>query len=189
MTDASQCPRCGTARSPAQEYCLECGLRLPGPGRLGPVPTDTHAARVRLIVLALVALAGAVVAIAATWEPTETTTIVTATGGSETVATPRVADPATELTTWPHDRTGWTVVLVSVPKDRGRDKAVAVAGQALRAGLRQVGIIDSSRFASLQPGYWTVFVGVTGSKPEATDRLRRARTVVRSARTQEIVPA
>jgi hypothetical protein len=24
------CPRCGTAYQPGQEYCLECGLRLPG---------------------------------------------------------------------------------------------------------------------------------------------------------------
>jgi hypothetical protein len=24
------CPRCGTAYAPGQEYCLECGLRLPG---------------------------------------------------------------------------------------------------------------------------------------------------------------
>jgi hypothetical protein len=26
------CPRCGTAYAPGQEYCLECGLRLPGRG-------------------------------------------------------------------------------------------------------------------------------------------------------------
>src|SRR5438552_7766850 len=25
----SACPRCGTPRRPGQEYCLECGLRLP----------------------------------------------------------------------------------------------------------------------------------------------------------------
>jgi hypothetical protein len=25
------CPRCGTAYTPGQEYCLECGLRLPAP--------------------------------------------------------------------------------------------------------------------------------------------------------------
>ncbi len=37
MTDPHQpgaCPRCGTAFAPGQEYCLECGLRLPG--RSGP---------------------------------------------------------------------------------------------------------------------------------------------------------
>src|SRR5919199_5753373 len=27
-----ECPRCGTPYEPLQEYCLECGLRLPGTG-------------------------------------------------------------------------------------------------------------------------------------------------------------
>ncbi|MBD0329873.1 MAG: hypothetical protein ICV64_07200, partial [Thermoleophilia bacterium] len=28
-TGAGDCPRCGAAYAPLQEYCLECGLRLP----------------------------------------------------------------------------------------------------------------------------------------------------------------
>src|SRR2546423_1691389 len=31
------CPRCGAPRTPAQEYCVECGLRLPDV--TGTVPT------------------------------------------------------------------------------------------------------------------------------------------------------
>ena len=36
-----------------------------------------------------------------------------------------------------------------------------------KADLNQVGVIDSSRFASLQPGYYVVFTGVYGSKADA----------------------
>ncbi|HMJ00311.1 MAG TPA: hypothetical protein VK488_10800 [Gaiellaceae bacterium] len=32
-----QCPRCGTPYAPVQEYCLECGLRLPAAHGLIPV--------------------------------------------------------------------------------------------------------------------------------------------------------
>ena len=29
LSDQEECPRCGSATSPQQEYCLECGARLP----------------------------------------------------------------------------------------------------------------------------------------------------------------
>ncbi len=32
------CPRCAAAAAATQEYCLQCGLRLPGSGRFGYVP-------------------------------------------------------------------------------------------------------------------------------------------------------
>lgn len=45
---ASQlCPRCGTRYAPGQEYCLECGLRLPAAPR-GVVPRLGYAWRRRL---------------------------------------------------------------------------------------------------------------------------------------------
>ena len=70
---------------------------------------------------------------------------------------------------WPGraNENGWTIVLVSYPKTNGRTTALATATRAAKAGLRQVGIIDSGGFASLQPGYYVVFTGIYGSKADA----------------------
>ena len=127
MSDAAEaaCPRCGGAVAGLQEYCLECGLRLPGRARVGPLPTDTRSLRLRVAGLACVALVG----------------------------------------------TG-----------------VAVAQQARVSGLRTVGVIDSSQFASLRPGYWMTFSGRYGSEAEATGSLRRARVAVKGARVQRVEP-
>ena len=177
------CPRCGGEVAGGQEYCLECGLRLPGVSRLGPLPTSPRSLVLPLVVAALVATGGAAAAIALTHETATATAILTATGGSELARAP--AKPTSTLTDWPKKR-GWTNVLVSIPKVEGRDEALARAEQARRRGLRQVGVLDSSRFASLHPGYWVVFAGIYGSEPEATSRLREAKGVQRGAHTARI---
>jgi hypothetical protein len=138
-----------------------------------------------LIVAGVVAIAGAAAAIALTRDTATATTILTATGGSETVAVATVGSESA-LAEWPAGTTGWTNILISVPKVEGRDAAVARAEQARRRGLRRVGVLDSSRYASLHPGYWVVFAGVYPSEPEATSRLREARSVQRGARTQRV---
>ena len=79
-------------------------------------------------------------------------------------------------------------MLVSVPKAKGRDEAVAVAQQAGSAGCATVGVLDSSQFASLRPGYWMTFTGRYGSEAEATGSLRRARVAVKGARVQSVEP-
>ena len=127
-----------------------------------------------LLVAGVVAVGGAAAAIALTRDTATATPIVTATGGSETVRPPPSASE-TALAEWPTGTSGWTNILVSVPKVDGRDAAVARAEQARRRGLRRVGVLDSSRYASLHPGYWVVFAGVYPSEPEATSRLREAR--------------
>jgi len=65
------CPRCGAPHDPYQEYCLECGHRLPPPYGMGTreiwsrdSPLWLWAALLALLLVALVA--GAIVAIAAT---------------------------------------------------------------------------------------------------------------------------
>ena len=78
------------------------------------------------------------------------------------------------LIEWPKGRTGWTLVLASLPTSAGRDAAVAKAKQALAAGLSQVGVIDSSRYASLHPGYFVVFSGIYASLNSAQDAASRA---------------
>lgn len=64
------------------------------------------------------------------------------------------------LTTWPANRAGYTVVVESIPTRAGRALAVARARSALRAGLTDVGVLDSGRYSSLHPGYWVVFSGI-----------------------------
>lgn len=179
------CPRCGEGVAVGQEYCLECGLRLPGEGRLGAAPADRRRTAIPVVLAAVVAVGGAALAIALTHKTATVTAIVTATGGSQAVATPRV-DAAARLEQWPAGTSAWTNILISVPKVDGRDAAVARAEQARQKGLRRVGVLDSSRFASLHPGYWMVFAGVYPSEPEAASRLRKARTVQKGARTQRV---
>ena len=116
--------------------------------------------------------------------PTETTAPSTTTPA--TTAPPKPANPA--AITWPRDRRGWTIVLLSLPQTNGRDAAAAQAKKARDGGLRRVGIVDSSRYASLHPGYYVIFQGVYADEAEASSALQRARSVFPSAYQREIVP-
>ena len=78
-------------------------------------------------------------------------------------------------TAWPTGVSGWTIVLVSYPKVNGRSTALSAATRGAKANLRQVGIIDSGGFASLQPGYFVVFSGIYGSKLNADAAVSTAR--------------
>jgi hypothetical protein len=183
----AECPRCGAAYEPMQEYCIECGLRLPldrgifpTVGRVWRLQVSRYPGGwlwVVLVLLALAALAtvaailasdtgeSAVRTIAAT-EPTPTVqTTETATAFSPTTApatttttTTRPTGPATPVE-WPAGRRAHTIVVASVPTTRGREAALRLARAALRARLPNVGILDSSKFASLRPGYYVVFSG------------------------------
>jgi hypothetical protein len=83
---------------------------------------------------------------------------------------------------------GWTIALASIPQTGGRAPALARARAARAKGLPAVGVIDSSRYASLHPGYWIVFSGVYTSEAEATSALEDARRYARSAAVRRVVP-
>lgn len=212
--DAGSCPRCGTPFDRYQEYCLECGLRLPlSQGMVGRL----HAAWTRrvpwypgdwiwpVLLFLGVAILGATVAIlyvrgdgetqrvVATTEigtdittlPVETTPTVAppvlTTPPPPTVAPPPPVTapeqpPPGALREWPANRNGYTVVLLSLPTSGGRGAATKKAKEASRAGLRDVGVIDSGRFSSLHPGYYVVFAGVYGSQAEAQAAVASARS-------------
>lgn len=125
-------------------------------------------------------------------EPTEPTTATTptpaptTTAPTTTTAAPAPATPA--VISWPRDRRGWTIVLLSLPQTNGREAAGAQAKKARDGGLRRVGVLDSSRFASLHPGYYVVFQGVFENEAEAASALQRARAVFPTAYQREIVP-
>ena len=162
----------------------------------------------------VVAVLGTGAAIAISGDGEEESAIPTATGGSLTVTggTPTLTAPEpttpTETTapattapsttapppanpaaiTWPRDERAWTIVLLSLPQTDGRDAAAAQATKARDGGLRRVGVLDSSRYASLHPGYYVIFQGVFADEAEASSALQRARSVFPSAYQREIVP-
>jgi hypothetical protein len=206
------CPRCGAPRTAEQEYCVDCGLRLPPvKGRLpslrrrwirrvGWYPGDW--VWVSLVTL-LVAAAGAAVAIAISHRahdragrtvlaPTQSLPVhqpppapATTAGAATLPVAPepttttkahhRPAHPKPTVGTWPANRNGWTIVLVSYPKTNGASAAHATALRALQKGLPLVGVLDSSAYASLQPGYLVVFTGEYGSQDAANAALATAR--------------
>jgi hypothetical protein len=93
-----------------------------------------------------------------------------------TVSTPTTAGPKPRpkpkpspgaLAEWPAGKSGYTVVLESVPTSAGRALAVARAKRAQGAGLGSVGVLDASNYSSFHPGYYVVFSGVYGSPGEA----------------------
>ena len=198
---AGDCPRCGTPYEAGQEYCLQCGLRLPV--QRGIVAALGGAWRRRMpwypgdwiwpVLLGLViAAGGAAAAIVYSTGQTPTKTIVattpvhpttTTTPPEQTTSTtpsttttkpPPPPPPKRALVPWPTGQSGYTVVLTSVPAGGGRGAAVAQARKALAAGLTQVGVLDSSQYSSLHPGYYVVFSGIYETSPDAQTAANRA---------------
>jgi hypothetical protein len=195
------CGTCGAPAEPPQDYCLECGSRIvparrfsavghAWERRFGRYPGDWIWASLLLL---LVAAGSATAGIVAGRD--------TGTGGSETVVaispvvtappappaakpqpTPRTTPtttpapapaPPKQLTEWPA-RDGYTVVLASIPaRGTGLDDARSKAKTARSGGVRDVGILVSSRFASLHPDYYVVFAGVFDSLEEAQTAANR----------------
>lgn len=218
-----RCPRCAEPYEERQEYCLNCGLRLvPLPGAFMAREVWSRESPIwlwlALAALTIVALAGALVAVAATSDeqqgspvvttgPGSTQTIGTLTGPATltigppptTATTPTIPTttilPTTTLATtttvptttttpttsgaiisWPSGRDGYTVVLRSTPKSDGRGPADAAAQRAINAGLPEVGVLDSSAYSSLRPGYYVTFTGIYDTLNEAEAALPRARS-------------
>ena len=150
----------------------------------------------RVLLGLVIAIAGATAAIVLTDAGAENTTIVATQGGlphtpttapeTATVTLPSVSTapgppstPSTpppptttapapgSLTAWPAGRSGFTVVLESIPTSAGRALALERARAASRAGLPQVGVLDSGRYSSLHPGYYVVFSGIYTSSGQA----------------------
>ena len=214
--EPGRCPNCGAPHDVYQEYCLECGRRLPGAyvgGRYAEVwrrdsPIWLWAALAALLLVALVS--GAVVALAATDDgkssgpstsiPVVSTAPSTSSVGVTTPPTITINPPTTTLgtttfstttfgtttfgtttttgsnVTWPPSKDGFTVVLKSVPTNNGRSPAEAAADKARTNGLSQVGILNSSDFSSLNPGYYVTFTGIYDTESQANAALPNARS-------------
>jgi hypothetical protein len=103
-----------------------------------------------------------------------TSTLPTAPEPTTKTTTPAKTPSKNGRVSWPAHANGWTIVLVSYPKVNGRPAALQTAAKAARS-LRQVGVLDSSVYASLQPGYFVVFTGIYGSKSDADAGVSTAR--------------
>ena len=108
---------------------------------------------------------------------TETTPTGTTTTTAQTQTTPTTtaSPPANRVRSWPAGRSGYTVVLNSIPTTAGRTRAIEEARRAIRAGLQDVGVLDSSDFPTLHPGYYVVFSGFYPSSAAATNAVSAAR--------------
>ena len=219
------CPKCGVAYEPLQEYCLECGERLPTnqgvvgvlaskwQRRLAWYPGDWVWPVLLFLVLTAVATALAVAAGAArnaqapTFVATDNTVTVgpgapvgtvpvttgpstlpgapaptittgplpTAPGSGSTGATVTSPRPnPNALASWPTAKSGYTEVLESLPVAAGRAAAVARARQAKAHGLANVGVLVSSQYSSLHPGYFVIFSGIYATPAEASTGLAAA---------------
>jgi hypothetical protein len=196
------CPRCGSPVARGQEYCLECGARLPvAEHELVRAPAAWLWPVLVALVVAAVAAAGvvawrvaadggdpeliaatteqpAVIPTTAPPEPSTTatpTTTAAPTTAPATTAAPPPPPPQDRVVSWPAGRAGYTVVLASIPEAGGRAGATARAREAIGAGLQQVGVLRSGDFATLHPGYFVVFSGIYGSMAEAEDGVAAAR--------------
>jgi hypothetical protein len=215
------CPRCGVGYEPLQEYCLECGSRLPtNRGVVGVLasawqrrfawyPGDWIWPVLLFAVLTVLATTAAVAANSARErsEPVILAIVPSVTVGpgapQGTLPVPSApahlpSAPAPTFTTgplptppgppstvpappkpnvlafWPSGQSGWTDVLESLPATGGRPNAVARARQAKRKGLADVGVLVSSQYSSLHPGYFVVFAGIYRTAAEASAGLAAA---------------
>jgi hypothetical protein len=84
------------------------------------------------------------------------------------------AEVANGRLAWPTNRNGWTIVLISYPAHAGRAAPLATARRAAGLGLPEVGVLSSSDFPSLHPGYYVVFSGLYSSRADAEAALTSA---------------
>ena len=97
----------------------------------------------------------------------------TVTGPTPTApATTQETEPATGSSDWPAGETAWTAVLSSV-----RSEADARAAKArLTASGEPAGVLFSSDYPGLEPGYWVVFSGSFPGRAAAESHARELRS-------------
>jgi hypothetical protein len=65
-------------------------------------------------------------------------------------------------------------VLDSLPAPTGRAQAYSEARRAIRSGLKRVGVLASSKYSSLHPGYLVVFTGIYSNEVAAQSAILNA---------------
>ena len=189
----NECPRCSGAVAEGQEYCLECGAGFPGPAARTDRATSGRAGSSGRGLALVIAFVGATAAIAATDGSAGSVEVRhrdrrvrhRADNGDGHHAVERRPAPDGRVAA---GRRRLDDLARIAPADRGPPPGRGTRADARQAGLRAVGILDSSQYASLHPGYWIVFTGVYGSAAEATSALPPARRFARTATVRRVVP-
>ncbi len=111
-----------------------------------------------------------------------------ATAAPSTQSSAPTASPTTGSTTgsWPPNDSAWTVILAS---EDTADGATQAARRATDAGLPGVGLLYSSDFRTLRPGWHVAYSGQFSSKEEAMSRAAQARAAGFSDAYQRYVSA
>ena len=189
--EARRCPRCGSALTPEQEWCLNCGSEVgttiaSPPSWRGPVLLvgSLLAIAVIALVLALIELAGdpeQVTPVAATPAPTAAATPAPT---PESTTIPPAATATPTISEWPAGTTAWTIVLES---SATREAADARAGELAGQGVA-VGVLDSNDFTSLEPDRFVVFSGQYDSRRAADQARQDLSGQVAGAYVRRVVP-
>ena len=168
------------ARAPEQDYCLECGLRLPVV--VGTSPRSAAAG--------CAASAGIRATGSGSRSPRSCVAVCRrgrgdrprpqARRGSAAATVRRAAAPRSRSRrprpAETAERSGRAASTAgrssssSSPATHGQTKPLALATGGRTTGLPQVGVLDSSAFASLHPGYYVVFSGVYGAARTTPER-------------------
>jgi hypothetical protein len=118
-----------------------------------------------------------------------TTTVLPTTGTTTTTTTATTTAPTNTIIAWPAGKDGYTVVIASYPTSGGRSRAETKAREAISKGLTEVGILNSTNYSSLAPGYYVVFSGVHDTEAQARNGLTSVRTAgYPTAYVREISP-
>jgi hypothetical protein len=111
------------------------------------------------------------------WSPSTTTAAGTTTFSTTTFGTTTFGTTTTDQNvTWPPNKDGFTVILKSVDTSKGRTQAENAADKARTNGLPEVGILNSSDYASMNPGYYVTFTGIYDTESQANAALPNARS-------------
>jgi hypothetical protein len=197
MDGFAACPACRRSVGPSQEYCLECGSRVPRPHgvvaflggwwrrHLSGYPGDWIWPSLGALAIAAGGTAAAISATGGTGRaaPRTLTALSELVEPSTTVA----GRPSLRrVSAWPREN-GYTIALAIYPVADGGGVAQDKAARALQAGLPQVGILLSSNFASLHPGYYVVFTGIYATRDDAEAALPAASRRFPNAAVRSVV--
>ena len=185
--ETERCRYCGAPSAPDAWYCLECGEPVRPPAEPATTPEGTRRATIAAV-LALCLIGGGAGAYGLAHRDGKSAKPDTDTAAPDD-RPPKLTDTTgTHATTVPSDETdtgsivvtgvgatatapddwkgsGYTVILKSLPK-AGHEPSEAVAfASKLTCGA---GVLDSSSYPALTPGYWTVFCGKYATRTAAT---------------------
>ena len=174
------CPRCGARAERDQLFCLECGERLSIGYRRPPSWRLPAAIIAGVVLITGAAMAFALVEITddadrvasapgPTAPPAQTAPQGEEAAEEEEPPAPDEGQAAGESQEWPDDTSGYPVILLSTTTRGG---AETTARQAIQAGV-PAGVLRSSDYSSLNPGFWVVFAGELDSIEEAQREAER----------------